>query len=68
MLERFSQRTPRRCIPNLHGGTGGTRGDHLSIRAKLDGYLFDAYDCTGALPFQLLLSRFDIPHPDTSVL
>src|SRR5205823_12499190 len=52
VLERFSQRTPRRCIPNLDGGTRGTRGDHLSIRAKLDGYLVEAYCeayCTGVL-------------------
>src|SRR2546423_15204535 len=53
MLERFSQRTPRRSIPNLDGGIGGVRGDHLSIRAKLDGYLFD---CSCVLPFQLRLS------------
>src|SRR5438046_5160652 len=66
MLERFSQRTPRRCIPNLDGATRGTRGDHLSIRAKLDSYVVEAY-CTGVLPFQPRLPRFDIPHPDKSV-
>src|SRR4030095_7899894 len=68
MLERFSQRTPRRCIPNVDGATRGTRGDHLSIRAKLDGCFVDADYCTDVLPFQLLLSRFDIPHSDKSVL
>jgi hypothetical protein len=65
MLERFSQRPPRRGIPNLDGGIRGTRDDHLSIRAELDGY--SQGGCPTVLPFQLLLARFDIPHPNKSV-